>query len=172
MKKRKSFNCIVGLLSAAILFTSEGMSCLSFAAPDENVILPSPKTVNAEEVESENPLEEEPALPVDIDEGDTEDTEPKQPENPDSENPEIPDPENPKDDAESEIPEVPEIEDTDDKPLAETVSDNTFTINSLPVEVTPVEVKDFDIVDEGGLLISGKNSDEGSVEPKTIYTGR
>ena len=39
MRKRKAFKCITGLLSAAILFTSEGMSCLAFA---EGTVLPPP----------------------------------------------------------------------------------------------------------------------------------
>lgn len=89
--------------------------------------------------------------------------------NPDLENPEISDSENTDEDAEQEISDDPEIEAPEDSQLTETVSDNTVTINSLPKAVTPVEVKDFDLVDEGGLLLSGKTSDEGRVEPETIY---
>lgn len=42
MRKRKSCKWIAGLLSAAILFTNEGMSCLAFAAPLEDTVLPPP----------------------------------------------------------------------------------------------------------------------------------
>lgn len=40
------------------------------------------------------------------------------------------------------------------------------------MEIEPVEVKDFDIVDEGGLLVSGKDSTEDAVEPQTVYIRR
>lgn len=42
MRKRKSYKWIASLLSAAILFTSEGMSCLAFAVPLEDTVLPPP----------------------------------------------------------------------------------------------------------------------------------
>lgn len=52
MRKRKAFKCITGLLSAAILFTSEGMSCLAFA---EGTVLPPPLAISEAESGSDNP---------------------------------------------------------------------------------------------------------------------
>lgn len=42
MSKKKPAKWIAGLLSAAILFTSESMSGLAFAASAEDMILPPP----------------------------------------------------------------------------------------------------------------------------------
>lgn len=64
MRKRKSCKWIAGLLSAAILFTNEGMSCLAFAAPLEDTVLPPP-LVNTAESGSEELSEEELKLPED-----------------------------------------------------------------------------------------------------------
>lgn len=49
MKKQKAFKWIAGLLSAAVLFTSEGMSCLAFAAPGGDMPAPGSMTVNTSE---------------------------------------------------------------------------------------------------------------------------
>lgn len=115
MRKRKSYKWIAGLLSAAILFTSEGMSCLAFAAPLEDTVL-SPLAVTASDrealsieeptqseyledtsagtsdegtentEENETPSGSEEPVPSNPDKGNTEDNESNL-ENPDTENP-------------------------------------------------------------------------------------
>lgn len=187
MRKRKSFKWIAGLLSAAILFTSEGMSCLAFSVPVEDMIdsenlQSSDETIGSEENPEDNeiPSNDENPIPSDNNDGNTEDTDPENSdeanlENPEEQeqeegmNPEIPEDQEQEEGMNPEVPENQEIDNPDEELIPETVSNNTMTLSSLPVAVEPVEVKDFDIVDEGGLLVSGKSSDGSTVEPQMIY---
>lgn len=168
MKKQKAFKWIAGLLSAAVLFTSEGMSCLAFAAPDENLIL-SPLTIDAAASGEERSPEDEVTLsensedstenPAD-DAGVPGDETEKEPGNP---NEEIPDeketnsennllPSNGQNDDGDETKD-PE-EQPEEVPVIDTVSDNSLSSNNLMSleEETPA-MTDFAIVDEGGNLL-------------------
>lgn len=183
MRKRKAFKCIAGLLSAAILFTSEGMSCLAFA---EGTVLPPPLAISEAESGSDNPSGEEqtpaedsekPAFsdgaadgsenseenvissdeenptPSDTDDGISEDDGEQDPVNPVPENPGKTDPENP-DGKEPEIPGDQEIEKPKDELITETVSDNSLSANTLmSLEEEAPPMEDFAIVDEGGNLL-------------------
>lgn len=192
MKKQRTAKCIVGLLSVAILFTSEGLTSLACAGQADNPILPPPYTISEAAPEDENaapdapldgeeegdeaetgisPADEEQA-PSDANDGDPEDpADPEDSDSPSTENPEETEPEDLGDaDLENPGETEPEPEVPENGLIPETISDNnTITLNSLPMAVTPVEVKDFDIVDEGGLLISGKGSGDSAVEPQTVY---
>lgn len=118
--------------------------------------------------------DEETLPPSDTEEGTTGDDES------DSEKPEETDPEesadvdseSPEEDMDSETSDEQEIEKPDEELIAGTVSENTVSANSLPMAIAPIEVKDFDIVDEGGLLVSGKDSGETAVKPQTVYIQR
>ncbi len=168
MKKRKAFKWIAGLLSAAVLFTSEGMSCLVFAAPDENLIL-SPLTIEAAASGEERSPEDEVTLsensedstenPAD-DAGVPGDETEKEPGNP---NEEIPDEKEtnsennllPSDGQNDDGDETKDPEEQPEKvPVIDTVSDNSLSTNDLMSleEETPA-MTDFSIVDEGGNLL-------------------
>lgn len=171
MKKRKAFKCIAGLLSAAILFTSEGMSCLAFAAPLEDTVLPPPLAVNATEAESEEPSEEELILPeesedsavpenpaaeteeseentdpADTSEENTEDNEQENPENPVPEEPESPVPEEPNEPLNPDLdnPENPDSENSEEDQIGE---DET----TEPKEPSETEKPSTDTISDNSL---------------------
>lgn len=143
MKKRKSFNCVVGLLSAAILFTSEGMSCLSVAAASEDLILPSPLTIEDAESGSEDTSEEKLTLSENSEDEGVPDQETSNPE-------EEPSPSEDQNNDEDETKE-PEKQPEEDNLPVDTVSDNSLSKNDLmSLEEEAPAMTDFAIVDEGG----------------------
>lgn len=161
MRKRKAFKCIAGLLSAAILFTSESMSCLAFAAPAED-ITPS-LAISEAESGSDNPsgTEQAPAedsekpafsdeaadgsenleengIPSDEENPAPSDTDDGISEDDGEQDPVNPVSENPgetdpenPDGKEPEIPGDQEIEKPKDELITETVSDNSLSANTL-----------------------------------------
>lgn len=143
MKKRKSFNCIVGLLSAAILFTSEGMSCLSVAAASEDLILPSPLTIEDAESGSEDTSEEKLTLSENSEDEEVPDQETSDPE----EEPSLSEDQNNDEDETKE----PEKQPEEDNLPVDAVSDNSLSKNDLmSLEEEAPAMTDFAIVDEGG----------------------
>ena len=159
------------------LAISEAESGSEHPSDDEQMQTEDPEedtSFNEAPVEAENPEEneipsnEENPVPSDTDDEILEDDRQKNPENPDLENPVEPSPEEPGeeqsgDDMDSETPDEQEIENPDEELIAGTVSENAIDVNNLPMAIAPIEVKDFDIVDEGGLLVNGKGSEEDTV---------
>lgn len=208
MRNKKTLRLMAGLLSAAMLFTSENMSCLAYAAPAEGDIYPPPHaTITSESVESvtalEEPTPEDPSMGeempagqegsdpadnndtptdgqnseenLDDNNGDSNEGNPGEDEagNPgdsnagnttETENPEeepSPEEENPEEgtpggEEETTLP--------DDSLLEDSVSSNSLM--ALEDDVPAVEVTDFDIVDEGGNVVSAKKDE---TEPTTVY---
>lgn len=154
MRKQRQVKFVAGLLSAAILFTSESMSCLAFAAPLEDMVF-SPLAISASESGSENPsgisANDGNRMPSDADDGISENNVQQDPGNPVPENPGETDPENPDGKEDADLPEEDEAGEMLPEPsLSENSADSYNSVNS---DENVPEMTGFQIVDEGGNVV-------------------
>ncbi|MCM1104116.1 MAG: chitobiase/beta-hexosaminidase C-terminal domain-containing protein [Clostridium sp.] len=174
MKKRKMTQLIVGLLSAAMLLTGEGMAGIAYAAPLEadteaDPFTPSPAEITPAET-AEDVLEDD-AISEDAASSDTDIlSDDETSDETDSPSDTIPEPET---SAETEISteeesnsseeeSTPEIQEPTEEPDGEptdpqdTVSGNTVSMNNLFALAETPELTDFELMDEGENIVSGQ----------------
>lgn len=149
--KKNSIRLIAGMLSAAMLFTSESMSFLTYAAPAE--ILSETETDPVEEQSPENPDGTETEITEEDNSNNTDmETETPKDENPGNTDAET---EQPKDEnpTETEI-EVPDEDNTDELPAESTPEISVSTNSAEPLAEDIPDMTDFSIVDEGGNILT------------------
>lgn len=147
--KKNTIRLMAGMLCAAMLFTSESMSFLTYAAPAE--ILSETETEPVDEQSPENPdgTETEITEEDNFNNTDVETETPKDEDSGNTETEQLKD-ENP---AETEI-EVPDEDNTDELPAESTPEISVSANSTEPFAEDIPDMTDFSIVDEGGNILT------------------